>query len=139
MEVLEGRNHAIRAGGEFYLLPHCTERTNAAEAVNDWRVVFESLGIKLNVLASGCCGMAGAYGHERAHRGVSDHIYELSWAPLVRRTEYAGRLLATGYSCRCQAKLIDRVELRHPIQILADVIEGNAKKPAHRLATVASN
>jgi FAD/FMN-containing dehydrogenase/Fe-S oxidoreductase len=121
--------------GEFYLLPHCTERTNAAGAIDDWRYAFEVFGAKLSVLASGCCGMAGTYGHEREHRRTSEIIYRLSWAALVGKPDYSGRLLATGYSCRSQAKLIDGVELRHPIQILADLAEGKAATTTRRLQT----
>lgn len=109
-------------GDEYFLLPHCTERTNAAAAVADWTAVFAALGAKLTILPSGCCGMAGTYGHQAASRATSERIYAMSWAPLVGR--HAGRLLATGYSCRCQAKLIDRVELPHPVQVLADLVAG---------------
>ena len=43
---------------------------------------------------------------------MSEHIYGLSWARYVAeaRTGLAG-LLADGYSCRSQAKIIDGVRL----------------------------
>ena len=62
--------------------------------------------------------MAGLYGHERANRTTSKEIYALSWARLVSDPRHTGRLAATGYSCRCQAALVDRAHLLHPIQIL---------------------
>jgi len=70
------------------------------------------------VLASGCCGMAGTYGHEARHRATSERIYALSWQEKVTAYGKQGRLLATGYSCRSQAKLIDGVRLQHPAQAL---------------------
>lgn len=103
---------------QFWLLPHCTERTNAAEAMADWTRVFERFGLKLEVLQSGCCGMAGAYGHIAANRNTSKVIYAMSWQAFVQDPRYRRDLLATGYSCRCQAKLIDNVRLRHPIEAL---------------------
>ncbi|MCJ2133044.1 FAD-binding oxidoreductase [Methylobacterium sp. J-026] len=108
-----------RGGGTLRLLPHCTERTNAPGAVRDWQALFAHLGLRLEVPAAGCCGMAGTYGHEAAHRATSEAIYGLSWARHVAEAP-GGTLLADGYSCRSQAKLVDGVRLRHPIQALLD-------------------
>ncbi|SDA16837.1 FAD/FMN-containing dehydrogenase [Methylobacterium sp. UNC378MF] len=111
---------APRQGGEMMrLLPHCTERTNAPGAVRDWQAVFAHLGLRLEVPAAGCCGMAGTYGHEARHRASSEAIYGLSWARHVAEAPGC-TLLADGYSCRSQAKLIDGVRLRHPAQALLD-------------------
>ncbi len=108
-----------RGGGTLRLLPHCTERTNAPGAVRDWQALFAHLGLRLEVPAAGCCGMAGTYGHEAAHRATSAAIYGLSWARHVAEAP-GGTLLADGYSCRSQAKLVDGVRLRHPVQALLD-------------------
>jgi FAD/FMN-containing dehydrogenase/Fe-S oxidoreductase len=102
----------------WLLLPHCTERTNAPRATAQWQVVCTRLGVDVRILASGCCGMAGLYGHQAANRATSENIYGLSWAGHVANPRHFGRLLATGYSCRSQVKLIDGVILRHPIQML---------------------
>ena len=114
------------ARDSFLLLPHCTERANAAGSLNDWQRVFRRLGLELTVMGSGCCGMAGTYGHEARHRATSEHIYTLSWARHVAASGKTGRLLATGYSCRSQAKIIDGVALRHPVQALQISILGLA-------------
>jgi len=107
------------------LLPHCTERTNAPGAVRDWQALFAHLGLRLDVPASGCCGMAGTYGHEARHRATSKAIYNLSWGRHV--SEAPGcTLLADGYSCRSQAKLVDGVRLRHPAQALLDHVGRSA-------------
>jgi FAD/FMN-containing dehydrogenase/Fe-S oxidoreductase len=105
------------------LLPHCTERTNAPAATADWVTVARHLGVDLQVVASGCCGMAGLYGHEREHRSTSEAIYGLSWGPLLATPRYAGRAVATGYSCRCQASIIDGVQLMHPVQLLLAAVQ----------------
>lgn len=108
----------------YLLLPHCTERTNAAGSLGDWQRVFRRLGLDLTVLPSGCCGMAGTYGHEARHRTVSERIYALSWREKVAAHARGGRLLATGYSCRSQAKLVDGIALPHPAQTLKHVVLG---------------
>lgn len=113
------------------LLAHCTERTNAPAATAQWAKVFQHFGIDLQLLASGCCGMAGLYGHERANRAASEGIYAMSWAAVVADPRYAGRLLATGYSCRCQAAIIDRAQLLHPVQMLLRAVKGAAASVAH--------
>ncbi|WP_120007450.1 D-2-hydroxyglutarate dehydrogenase YdiJ [Teichococcus vastitatis] len=118
-EWLAKRLHLIparAAGPGFSLLPHCTERTNAASSVKDWQAVFAHLGAPLAVLASGCCGMAGTFGHEAEHRDLSEKLYGLSWKPHVARE--GERLLVSGYSCRSQVKRFDGITLPHPVQAL---------------------
>lgn len=112
----------IGAGTEYQLLPHCTERTTAPAAARDWACVFSACGLRLTILPSGCCGMAGTWGHEAEHRATSEHIYSLSWAPYVAEAGTSGTLVADGYSCRSQAKLIDGVKLPHPVQALLTAI-----------------
>jgi FAD/FMN-containing dehydrogenase/Fe-S oxidoreductase len=106
----------------YILLPHCTERANAPGSPGDWQRIFRRLGLELSVLPSGCCGMAGTYGHEARHRVTSERIYALSWQEKVATHGPGGRLLATGYSCRSQAKLVDGITLPHPAQALKRAI-----------------
>ena len=103
---------------DFSLLAHCTEKTNAVSSIKDWQTVFSGLGQSLKVIDTGCCGMAGTYGHESANVETSKKIYALSWAQVVGNPANAGKLTATGYSCRSQAKRIDQVKLPHPVQVL---------------------
>jgi (R)-2-hydroxyglutarate dehydrogenase len=109
---------ASGSGDEYLLLPHCSERSLALSTLRDWQTVFASAGASLRVLPSGCCGMAGTYGHEAEHRSTSEKIYEMSWGPQVIRSAQSGRLLATGYSCRSQVKIMDQQMLAHPAQAL---------------------
>ncbi|WP_407520304.1 D-2-hydroxyglutarate dehydrogenase YdiJ [Methylobacterium oryzisoli] len=120
-EWLAGRLDGVPRAPEpetYWLLPHCTERATAQPAVAAWSPVFAAFGLRLDTLPSGCCGMAGTYGHEAEHRAMSERIYGLSWATPVAEKGRSGRLLADGYSCRSQAKLVDGVRLPHPVEIL---------------------
>lgn len=103
---------------DFSLLAHCTEKTNAVSSVKDWQTIFTKLGQQLKVIETGCCGMAGTYGHESDNVETSKKIYALSWAQVVNNPSNNGKLTATGYSCRSQTKRIDNVKLPHPVQIL---------------------
>ena len=102
----------------FRLLSHCTEKTNAPGSPRAWQQLFAAFGLELELLATGCCGMSGTYGHEARNLETSRTIYAQSWQPRVEDAANAGRLLATGYSCRTQAKRFSDQALPHPLQAL---------------------
>jgi Fe-S oxidoreductase len=102
----------VGSGEEYRLLPHCTEHTTALSAVRDWQSVFSAFGFTLKVLPLGCRRMAGTWGHE------AERIYALSWARHVADAGGGGWLVADGYSCRSQVKIIDGTRLAHPVQAL---------------------
>jgi len=72
--------------------------------------------------------MAGTYGHEAEHRAMSEKIYGLSWAHHVSEAGSTGRLLADGYSCRSQAKIVSGVALAHPVQALRAALSTPGKQ-----------
>ncbi|MGO1603114.1 MAG: D-2-hydroxyglutarate dehydrogenase YdiJ [Halomonas sp.] len=102
----------------FRLLSHCTEKTNAPGSPKAWQQVFAAFGLKLELMASGCCGMSGTYGHETRNTATSKTIYAQSWQPQVEADDNTGKLLATGYSCRSQVKRYSAQTLPHPLQAL---------------------
>ncbi|MFC3283040.1 FAD-binding and (Fe-S)-binding domain-containing protein [Litchfieldella rifensis] len=106
----------------FRLLSHCTEKTTAPGSPKTWQQVFAAFGLELELLDSGCCGMSGTYGHEARNRETSKTIYGQSWQTQVEDPANAGRLLATGYSCRSQAKRFSDQRLAHPLQGLLEVV-----------------
>jgi Fe-S oxidoreductase len=121
---LDAMPRPLQPGGEFFLSPHCSERALAVSSLRDWQAAFAAAGASLSVLPSGCCGMAGTYGHEAEHRATSEQIYRMSWGALVAERAGNGRLLATGYSCRSQVKIIDGQVLPHPAQALLACLRG---------------
>lgn len=116
-EQLSEKTHEFKTA-DFSLLAHCTEKTNAVSSIKDWQTIFTKLGQQLKVIETGCCGMAGTYGHESDNVETSKKIYALSWSQVVNNPTNKGKLTATGYSCRSQTKRIDNVKLPHPVQIL---------------------
>jgi Fe-S oxidoreductase len=121
--------------GSWALLPHCTEKTNAPAATADWVRVYRALGLELQIVPSGCCGMAGLYGHERVHRPTSESIYMLSWERIVADRRHAGRLMASGFSCRCQVADLQAVQLPHPVQVLLRTLQDAGREPRERAIT----
>lgn len=114
---------ARNADPGYRLLTHCTEKTNAPGSPRAWQQLFERFGLSLDLVASGCCGMSGTYGHEARNRETSEAIYDLSWRAPVEDEANAGRLLATGYSCRSQAKRLSDQALAHPLQALLKTLK----------------
>ncbi|MBW4621178.1 MAG: FAD-binding oxidoreductase [Cyanosarcina radialis HA8281-LM2] len=103
----------------YYLFSHCTEKTAVLETEKQWQQIFQFVGLKLIPIATGCCGMAGIYGHEAEHYDESKGIYQMSWQPHIRSTiEPKQYILATGYSCRSQIERFDRFTPLHPVQAL---------------------
>lgn len=101
----------------YQLMAHCTEKTNAAASIAHWQHIFERAGHQLNIIETGCCGMAGTYGHETRNRANSEKLFDLSWRQPVEH-EDTSLLLATGYSCRSQTKRLTNISLQHPVQAL---------------------
>jgi Fe-S oxidoreductase len=104
--------------GAYKLLAHCTEKTNAPASTALWPSIFQALGLELQVLASGCCGMSGTYGHEARNLATSQQIFSQSWQPLLQQHGASGQVLANGYSCRSQAARLQHLALQHPLQAL---------------------
>jgi FAD/FMN-containing dehydrogenase/Fe-S oxidoreductase len=103
----------------YYLLGHCTEKTIALTSQQQWQQVFQAFGIPLTLVATGCCGMAGIYGHETEHYAESKAIYQMSWGRQIPSSpEDRQRLLATGFSCRSQVKRFEGFVPHHPVQVL---------------------
>ncbi|MDR5903548.1 FAD-binding and (Fe-S)-binding domain-containing protein [Halomonas icarae] len=117
----------------YRLLTHCTEATNAPGSPRAWQQVFAAFGLELNLVVTGCCGMSGTYGHEARNLTTSKAIYALSWQKVIEDEYNAGRLLATGYSCRSQARRLSKATLPHPMQaLLVELDRAGAIPPLHR-------
>ena len=107
----------------FRLLPHCTEKTNAAASLKMWQALFEKLGHQLEVANVGCCGMSGTYGHESRNKETSAKIYQQSWVHQIEAQESINHLVATGYSCRSQVKRESEKDIHHPVSVLLKILQ----------------
>jgi Fe-S oxidoreductase len=58
--------------------------------------------MQVNVLDSGCCGMAGSYGFDPEHLQASLRIGEKVLLPAVRNAAAETRIVVSGFSCREQ-------------------------------------
>ena len=106
---------------EIILLGHCTEKTAKPSSQKEWQNIFDLLGLDVRILNTGCCGMAGTYGHESEHKENSKKLYQMSWGKHIKKNPKA-TFLATGFSCRSQVKRFENVKLMHPLQYLSTLL-----------------
>ena len=81
---------------------HCHQ--HAVMGYDADRALLERSGVQVEVLDSGCCGLAGNFGFERGHYDVSIACAERVLLPAVRRADPQTLLLADGFSCRTQVE-----------------------------------
>jgi Fe-S oxidoreductase len=103
------------------LFPHCTEKTSIPDVSVKWQKIFDAFGIKLATERTGCCGMAGVYGHETANHDNSRRLYEMSWQKKAEKTGVKN-MLVTGFSCRCQVKRQEGTRPQSPAEYLAKAL-----------------
>jgi FAD/FMN-containing dehydrogenase/Fe-S oxidoreductase len=86
--------------------------------------LLERTGADVEVLDSGCCGMAGSFGYEDHKYDVSVACAERVLVPRLAEADDDVVLLADGFSCRSQvADLTDREGI-HLAQLLAGALDG---------------
>ena len=78
---------------------------------------------------SGCCGMAGSFGHEVEHYDVAKAIGEQRLFPAVR-TRGEARIAVSGFSCRQQIEHHTDAQPRHVIEYVADALVDEDAQPA---------
>ena len=99
------------------LFSHCTEKTALPTSDKDWQLIFANAGLSLKPVATGCCGMAGTYGHEASHLENSVALYDMSWREPISQFDVED-IAVTGYSCRSQVSRLEGKKPKHPLQIL---------------------
>lgn len=122
LDVLQQQlSNQADTGGPLSLMLHCTEQTARPASAAMWMAIFAATGVQVTNASTGCCGMAGTYGHEQAHQESSKALYEMSWQPVIEAAQEGDNqhtVLSSGFSCRCQVKRLSGKKLRHPLQQL---------------------
>ncbi len=105
----------------YTMIQHCTERSTTPSTTQQWVDAFDRVGVFLEIINTGCCGMSGLFGHEARNRSMSEALYNENWRDIVSATP-AHKLIATGYSCRSQVKRFSGETTLHPAQALLEVL-----------------
>ena len=96
---------------------HCHQHADLGTDAD--RAVLAALGVRAEVLDSGCCGLAGNWGFERGHHEVSMACAERVLLPAVRAAGPGDVVLADGFSCRTQLRQAGTREPVHLAQVAA--------------------
>ena len=83
-----------------HMQTHCHH--HAVLGVKADTALLQDVGVDLDVLDSGCCGLAGNFGFEKGHYEVSEACAERVLMPAVRAAGQHDVILADGFSCRTQ-------------------------------------
>ncbi len=107
---------------EILLHGHCHQR-----ALVGIQPTVEMLSLpkahNITVIDSSCCGMAGAFGYEKAHYDLSMKIGELRLFEAVREKPPGSfTLSAAGFSCRHQLEHGTGVQPKHPVEVLRETL-----------------
>jgi FAD/FMN-containing dehydrogenase/Fe-S oxidoreductase len=82
--------------------------------------MLKAAGFQVEVIDSGCCGMAGAFGYEADHYDISMKLGEMTLFPAVRQAETDVIITAVGTSCRSHIKDGTQRNVVHPITLIMD-------------------
>ena len=83
-------------------------------------------GVRVHVIPSGCCGMAGSFGYEKEHYATSMAIGEMVLFPAVRKAAGSpGKTLVAAPGTSCRQQILDGtgVKARHPLEIMFDCLK----------------
>jgi len=120
-EFLDQRGCAIpHMNGSALVQLHCHHHA-VIKPVSE-RKVLDGLGLDYEIMASGCCGMAGAFGFEAGKYDVSMKAAERVMLPKVREAAHEMLILANGFSCREQIEQGSNRKTNHIAEIVATAL-----------------
>lgn len=133
-ENSEMSNTAPRKRIRFH--PHCHQRAEgpavdgAATGTNATLDLLRSCGFEVELMDTGCCGMAGTFGYEAEHYDLSMKVGELKLFPQLRKikSEHDDSIIAaSGAACRMQIEQGTGMRSIHPILLIANTLNVDIK------------
>jgi len=79
-------------------------------------------GYQVELINSGCCGMAGSFGYEKEHYDLSMKIGEEAMFPAIRAKDEDWEVAVMGVSCRQQVEDGTGRKARHLVEVLTDAL-----------------
>jgi Fe-S oxidoreductase len=116
-----------RIGGSALVHLHCHH--HAVIRPDCERSLLERTGVDHEILASGCCGMAGSFGFEADKYEISMRLAESTLLPRVRAASAQTAILADGFSCREQIEQGSGRATLHIAELLAERMLGPPASP----------
>jgi Fe-S oxidoreductase len=126
--------------------PHCHQRAEgpasdgSPNGTHATMELLRSCGYDVELMDTGCCGMAGTFGYEAEHYELSMKVGELKLFPQIRdlRTENSNteiqnpkseigsrksQVVSSGAACRVQIQQGTGVNAIHPIELVAKALK----------------
>jgi FAD/FMN-containing dehydrogenase/Fe-S oxidoreductase len=117
---LINRNLFTKEPKQILIHGHCYQKALSSQNyLSSFVEIPENYSSQL--IPSGCCGMAGAFGYEKEHYDVSQQVGELVLFPAVRAAKDK-IVVASGTSCRHQIKDGTHTIALHPVELLYDAL-----------------
>jgi Fe-S oxidoreductase len=101
---------------------HCHHKAIATMDAEE--ALVRQMTDEVEMLDSGCCGMAGSFGFEANHYDISMQVGDLVLLPAVRKTSANTLIVADGFSCREQIEQGTGRRAVHVAQALQAAIAG---------------
>ncbi|WP_329141241.1 FAD-binding and (Fe-S)-binding domain-containing protein [Streptomyces sp. NBC_00670] len=127
-----------RLEGKALLWGHCHQR--ATGGMSPDQQLLEKMGLEVENLKGGCCGLAGSWGFEGGKYDISMDCGEQALLPAVRDADEDCLVVADGFSCKTQIKdaRTGRQAL-HLAEVMKAARDGDARagsrRPERRAAT----
>jgi len=102
------------------------------------QALLEHCGYRVQVIDSGCCGMAGAFGYETEHFLISQQISELKLIPEIRKhlesQQVVMQVSSAGVSCETQIEERLNIKVHHPVNLVWKVLNNveNRSQPVNK-------
>ena len=111
---------------QILLHGHCHQKALSNVEDSVWLLSLPE-NYSVEMIPSGCCGMAGSFGYEKEHFEVSQQVGNLVLFPKVNNAAKDTIIAAPGTSCRHQ--IFDGTQRKsvHPIEVLFDALIENDK------------
>ncbi len=126
-DLFVGRDWADRSETKVLVHGHCHQK-----ALSDLSAsvgCLKKCGFPtVEVVDSGCCGMAGAFGYEREHLEVSKKMAGLRLLPALEALPADAVVAAAGTSCRAQIRDLTRHVPLHPAEIMLRALRDGSGK-----------
>lgn len=120
-ELLAARNwEPPQLDGRAIVHGHCHQK--ALWGMDADVAVLSALGLEVDLLDSGCCGMAGGFGFQRDHLDLSIACGERVLLPAVRAAPVDTLVVADGFSCCEQVEQTTRRRCLHTAEVVANAL-----------------
>jgi FAD/FMN-containing dehydrogenase/Fe-S oxidoreductase len=114
---------------------HCHHKS--VMKISSEQVILKKMGTEAEIIPSGCCGMAGAFGFEKEHYEVSMACGEEKLFPRVRNAGKETLIVADGFSCRTQIEQGSERKAFHLAEILKIALKNeHLKEPGRPLEKI---